>query len=236
MMKRILTAALLALAIASCEKNTENTMIVSGNIKGLKKGTLFLQQSNDSTLVVLDSLKIEGDGTFSFSQEVEDPDVFFLYLEKEDKNEINDRIMFFGEPGEIVINTSWNTFDKNPEILGSTSHEKLSEFNKMLSNFNLKDFTLVQEAAKPEYLENTEALDSLQRLADQNLLNRYRYVLNFGLNNGDSYATPYIMLTEAREANPKYLDSVYKKLSPEVASSKYGKALSAFLKDQDTTN
>lgn len=232
-MKRILTVALLALAIASCEKNTENTMIVSGNIKGLKKGTLFLQQSNDSTLVVLDSLKIEGDGTFSFSQEVEDPDVFYLYLEKEDKNDINDRIMFFGEPGEIVINTSWNTFDKDPEILGSASHEKLSEFNKMLSNFNLKDLALIQEATQPEYQENPEALDSLQRLADQNLLNRYRYVLNFGLNNGDSYATPYIMMTEAREANPKYLDSVYNGLSPEVASSKYGKALSTFLKEQD---
>lgn len=233
MMKRILTAAFLALAVVSCEKNTENTMIVSGNIKGLKKGTLFLQQFNDSTLVALDSLKIEGDGNFSFSEEVEDPDVFYLYLEKEDKNEINDRIMFFGEPGQITINTSWNTFDKNPEILGSASHEKLSEFTEMLSNFNLKDLGLMQAAAQPEYQKNEEALDSLQRLADQNLLNRYRYVLNFGLNNGDSYATPYIMITEASEANPKYLDSVYNGLSPEVASSKYGKALSALLKEQD---
>jgi len=232
-MKRILTLALLALIIVSCEKNTENTMIVSGNIKGLKKGTLFLQQFNDSTLVVLDSLKIEGDGTFTFSQEVEDPDVFYLYLEKEDKNEVNDRIMFFGEPGEIVINTSWNTFDKNPEILGSESHEKLSEFTEMLSKFNLKDFTLMQEAAQPEYEENSKALDSLQSLANQNLLNRYRYVLNFGLNNGDSYATPYIMIMEAKEANPKYLDSVYNRLSPEVAASKYGKALEEFLKKQD---
>ncbi len=233
MMTRILTVALLALAIVSCEKNTENTMIVSGNIKGLKKGTLFLQQFNDSTLVVLDSLKIEGDGNFAFSEEIEDPDVFYLYLEKEDKNDVNDRIMFFGEPGEIVINTSWNTFDKNPEILGSVSHEKLSEFTEMLSQFNLKDLRLMQVAAQPEYQENQKALDSLQRLADQNLLNRYRYVLNFGLNNGDSYATPYIMMTEAREANPKYLDSVYNGLSPEVASSKYGKAFSAFLKEQD---
>ena len=221
------------LAIASCEKETENTMLVSGNIKGLKKGTLFLQQFKDSSLVVLDSLKIEGDGNFSFSQEVENPDIFYLYLEKEDQNDVNDRILFFGEPGQITINTSWNTFDLNPEIMGSKSHETLSEFNEMLSKFNLKDLTLMQEAAQPKYQENTKALDSLQRLADQNLLNRYRYVLNFGLNNGDSYATPYIMIMEAQEANPKYLDSVYRKLSPEVAASKYGKALQDFLKNQD---
>ncbi|MFC4222132.1 DUF4369 domain-containing protein [Flagellimonas marina] len=232
-MKRILTIVVLILAIASCEKETENTMLVSGNIKGLKKGTLFLQQFKDSSLVVLDSLKIEGDGNFSFSQEVENPDIFYLYLEKEDQNEVNDRILFFGEPGQITINTSWNTFDLNPEIMGSKSHETLSEFNEMLSKFNLKDLTLMQEATQPKYQENTEALDSLQRLADQNLLNRYRYVLNFGLNNGDSYATPYIMIMEAQEANPKYLDSVYRKLSPEVAASKYGKALQDFLKKQD---
>lgn len=220
-------------AMASCEKETKNTMLVSGNIKGLKKGTLFLQQFKDSSLVVLDSLKIEGDGNFSFSQEVENPDIFYLYLEKEDQNDVNDRILFFGEPGQITINTSWNTFDLNPEIMGSKSHETLSEFNEMLSKFNLKDLTLMQEATQPKYQENTEALDSLQRLADQNLLNRYRYVLNFGLNNGDSYATPYIMIMEAQEANPKYLDSVYRKLSPEVAASKYGKALQDFLKKQD---
>lgn len=230
MMKRILSVVLLALAITSCEKNMENTMVVSGNIKGLKKGTLFLQQFSDSTLVALDSLKIEGDGNFSFTEEVENPDVFFLYLEKEDRNDINDRIMFFGEPGEINITTSWNSFDKNPEISGSASNEKLAEFNAMLSKFNLRDLTLMQEAAQPEYQENPDALDSLQRLADQNLLNRYRYVLNFGLNNGDSYATPYIMMMEAQDANPKYLDSVYGKLSPEVAASKYGKALGALLK------
>ena len=233
MMKRILTTALLTLTIFSCEKNTENTMIVSGNIKGLKKGTLFLQQFNDSSLVVLDSLEIKGDGTFTFTEELENPDVFYLYLDKEDQNDVNDRIVFFGEPGQITINTSWNTFDKNPEILGSKSHEKLAEFSEMLSKFNLKDLSLMKEAAQPEYQENTEALDSLQRLADQNLVSRYRYILNFGLNNGDSYATPYIMVTEAQDANPKYLDSVYSKLTPEVASSKYGKALQEFLKEKE---
>lgn len=233
MMKRILIVALLALTVLSCEKHTENTMTVSGNIEGLKKGTLFLQHFRDSSLVVLDSLNIEGDGNFSFSEVVEDPDIFYLYLDKEDKNDVNDRIMFFGEAGQITINTSWNAFDKNPEILGSESHKKLAEFSAMLSKFNLRDLTLMQEASQPEYMENEEALDSLQRLADQNLINRYRYVLNFGLNNGDSYATPYIMMMEAQEANPKYLDSVYGKLSPEVAESKYGKALQEFLKSRN---
>ena len=229
MMKRILLVLLVGITVLSCEKSTENTMTVSGNIKGLKKGTLFLQQFKDSTLAVLDSLEIKGDGAFSFSTEVDEPEVFYLYLKKEDNNDINDRITFFGESGNIVINTAWNTFDTNVEISGSKSHEKLLEFYDMASKFNIKELTLIQEASSSELQEDSVAMDSIQRLINQNTVNRYRYALNFGLINGDSYATPYIMMTEASEANTKYLDSIYKGLTPEVAASKYGKEFKEFL-------
>lgn len=229
MMKRILFVLLVGLTVLSCEQPTENTMTVSGNIKGLKKGTLYLQQFKDSTLAVLDSLEINGDGAFSFSTEVDEPQIFYLYLKKEDNNDINDRITFFGEAGNIVINTAWNTFDTNVEISGSKSHEKLLEFYEMASKFNIKELTLAQQASTPELQEDSVALDSIQRLMNQNTISRYRYALNFGLNNGDSYATPYIMMTEASEANPKYLDSIYKGLDPGVAASKYGKEFKEFL-------
>jgi hypothetical protein len=43
--------------------------------------------------------------------------------------------------------------------------------------------------------------------------------------------TPYITLNDAPNANVKFLDSIYNKLSPEVAGSKYGKELKQFIKD-----
>ncbi|MGW9685657.1 DUF4369 domain-containing protein [Flagellimonas sp. 2504JD1-5] len=229
-MRRILYLLGLTILIASCDSNTANTMRVSGNIKGLKKGTLFLQHFKDSSLVALDSLEIEGDGNFAFSQEVESPEIFYLYLKKQDNNDINDRIIFFGESGEITINTSWNTFDIEPEILGSESHEKFEEFNSMISNFNIRELELVQKAQPEENEENPPiSLDSLQQLIDRNIIARYRYILNFGLNNGDSHVTPYVLLTQANDANPKYLDSIFGTLSEEVAASKYGKALKSYL-------
>ncbi|THV57737.1 DUF4369 domain-containing protein [Flagellimonas alvinocaridis] len=232
-MKRLLFVLSLGMLVLSCEKNTESTMTISGNVKGLKKGTLYLQQFKDSTLVALDSLEIEGDGAFTFSEELESPDIFYLYLKKQDNNDINDRITFFGEPGQITINTTWKTFDTDPKISGSASHDKFSEFNEMISKFNIRDIALAQQASLPEFQGDSTALDSLQKLADINLVRRYRYALNFGLNNGDSYATPYIMMAEASDANPKYLDSVYNALTPEVATSKYGKVFQDFLSKQD---
>ena len=204
-------------------------MLVSGTIKGLKKGTLYLQKSVDSTLVNIDSLEIKGDGSFSFGHNIESPEIYYLYLKKQDNNDINDRITFFGEAGEIFINTSWNSFDVDPEIKGSKSQEQLSEFTDMLSRFNIKELQLMQQTAIPEIAQDSASLDSIQKLIAQNIVNRYRYTLNFGLNNGDSYVTPYAMLTEGREANPKYLDSVYGVLTPKVLESKYGKEFKEFL-------
>ncbi len=228
-MKRILFVMLLGLVVVSCEKNTENTMTLTGNIKGLKKGTLYLQQLKDSTIVVLDSLEIKGDGSFTFTEEVENPDIYYLYLNKKDNNDINDRITIFGEPGLITVKTAWNTFDTKAEVTGSKSQEKMEEFYEMTSKFNIKELMLVQQATLPQFQNDSLALDSLQNQIDQNTIRKYRYALNFGLNNGDSYATPYLMLAEAGQANPKYLDSIYKGLSPEVASSKYGKMLKELL-------
>ncbi len=229
-MKRFLFVFGLVVLAASCDSKTENTMIVSGNIKGLKKGALFFQYVKDSTLVVLDSLEIEGDGAFTFTKEVESPEIFYLHLKKEDNNDVNDRIIFFGEPGEITINTSWNTFDVNPEIIGSKSHDTYEEFKDMISKFNIRELELLS-LGQPSNEDSVDPLplDSIQKLINRNIITRYLYILNFGLSNKDSYVTPYVLLTEANDANPKYLDSIYGTLSEEVASSKYGKVLKKYL-------
>jgi len=204
-------------------------MTVSGKVKGLKKGTLYLQNIPDSTLVTIDSLEVDGDGDFSFKTELESPEVFYLYLNKKDNNDINDRITFFGEPGNITINTSWNTFDINAKIKGSASHEKLEEYRKNMSRFNKRNLEILQGTINPENPLDSLQLDSIQNLTDRNIRRGYAYALNFALNNKDSYIAPYIALTEVSDANMKYLDSINNSLSPEVANSKYGKALKNFL-------
>ncbi len=231
-MRKILTLILIGLVLLACGSEiTENTMIVSGNIKGLKKGTLYLQKISDSVLTSIDSLTIEGDGNFSLKAELEDPEIFYLYLEKNDNNEVNDRITFFGEPGTITINTSWNTFDTNASISGSTNHKKLEEYRSVMSRMNTENLEILQGAMDPEIQKDSLALDSIQKASDRNLLRRYLYSLNFAINNKDSHVAPYVALTEVADANIKYLDSVYYSLSPEVANAKYGRALQKYLEE-----
>jgi hypothetical protein len=223
-MKKAIYAFALLLLISACGNGiTENTMTVSGTVKGLKKGTLYLQHIPDSTLIVVDSLQVNGDGSFSFQTEIESPEVFYLYLNKKDNNDLNDRITFFGEPGNITINTSWNTFDTNASISGSKSQIKLEEYQNHMSKINLKNLELLQKSIATE--TDSIYLDSLQRQSDRNTQRGYLFAINYAINNKDSYVAPYIAISEIANANVKYLDSINNSLTPEVADSKYGRRL-----------
>ena len=221
------------ISFIGCSGPGENDMVVQGNIKGLKKGTLYLQHLQDTILISVDSLQIEGDGNYSFRTPIESPEVFYLYLKKKDFNDINDRITFFGEVGTITINSSWNTFDLNPEIKGSASHEKLEEYQNTMTRFNKRELELYRQQINPQVQRDSILFDSLNELAKKNTLRGYLYSLNFALNNKTSYIAPYIALHEVPNARKKYLDSIYNSLPVEVANSKYGKGLEALIDSRE---
>lgn len=230
-MKNFFVAVSLLIFLSSCGGDTEKTMTVTGKIKGLKKGTLYFQHVPDTVLVSLDSLKVDGDGSFTFKTEVESPELFYLYLNKKDANDLNDRITFFGEPGNINIQTSWNTFDTNVKITGSESQDKLEEYRKVMTGINKKSIELMQLSARTKEPFSELELDSLQLITNKNIQRGYLYAINFAINNKDSFIAPYIALKEIPDANIKYLDSIFGVLSPEVADSKYGKELKKHLEN-----
>lgn len=228
-MKKHLFLTVLSIFIIACGGDTENTMTVTGKVKGLKKGTLYLQKIPDSILITIDSLKVKDDGSFVFKTELESPEIFYLYLNKKDNNTLNDRITFFGEPGIITINTSWNTFDTNSSVEGSETQKKLEEFREVMSRFNKKNLERLQFLRNSEVQLDSLQIDSIQKLDAKSTQREYAYALNFALHNKNSYIAPYIALTEVPDANIKYLDSIYSVLSPAVADSKYGKELKKHL-------
>lgn len=229
-MKKLLFVVTALLALGSCGDNPEETMTVNGKIKGLKKGTLYLQHVPDSVLITVDSVAINGDGNFSFKTELMSPEVFYLYLDKKDNNTINDRITFFAEPGIITINTDWNTFDTTAKITGSETQEKLEEYRQTMSAINKRNIEIMMKAAQPENELSQISIDSLENISNRNTQRGYAFAINFALNNKSSFIAPYIALKEIPDANNKYLDSIYSVLSPEVAESKYGKELATLLK------
>lgn len=227
-MKRLLFSAFTALLLVACGKEQAN-MTVSGTIKGLKKGTLYFQMAQDTTLVTLDSLVVDGNPDFNFSTYVESPQIFYLYLDKNDGNELNDQLEFFGEPGNIQIETSYDFFASEAKVSGSKSHEALDAYNKISRKFKEKNLMLIKQKLEAAQAGNMEGVDSIQKAIDKNIQRSYLYTLNYVFTNKDSYVAPYLVLAEASGLGIKYLDSIQSVLSPEVANSVYGKALTDFI-------
>src|SRR5690606_40535714 len=87
-MKKILLLALL-IATISCVKETTPDLIVKGTIKGLKKGTIYLKKEQDTAIVTVDSVIINGIPDFELHSNIESPEIFYLYLEDRKSTRLN---------------------------------------------------------------------------------------------------------------------------------------------------
>ena len=135
--------------ILSCspkqKQTVENLMIVKGRIDGLRKGTLYLQKIEDTLLINIDSTLVNGTPNFEFKTPLKTAEVFYLYLDKEDGDTLNDRILFFGERGTIEINTLLKTFESSANIKGSKNQELLQEYQSFNRKFNDQNLELMKQ-------------------------------------------------------------------------------------------
>lgn len=236
MLRRFLSffIILLFLFFINCQQSkineNKNLMIVSGKIEGLRKGKLFLQKIEDTLLINVDSIQISGTPKFEFKTDIETAEIFYLYLDKEDGNSLNDRILFFGEEGLIEINTLLKTFESSAEITGSKNQELLQEYISFNRKFNDQNLSLMQKFYQAQIDQNNKLADSIQYKIDNLLNRRYLYTINFAANNTDQNIAPYLALTRVFDANLSLLDSIAVKMTPEVKESKYGIEFINFLK------
>ncbi|MCK7590028.1 DUF4369 domain-containing protein [Subsaxibacter sp. CAU 1640] len=220
-MKKI--SALLALILMlSCAEDKLN-FVLKGNIKDLMKGTVYLQKLNDTTLVTIDSLVINGNPEFELGTELESPEVLYLKLHKNDNEE--HIIPFFAAEGITEINSNLKNFELDTKINGSKQQEKWAEYKKMMKRFQDQNLDLIKDNFDAQKDKDTAKLNATIKSHDNLLKRRYLYTVNFAINNKDSEVAPYLLVSEIYDANLKYLDTVNKVLSPEVKASKYGKEL-----------
>ena len=218
---------LLVLIFFNCTNDLGKNLTVSGNIKGLRKGKLYLQKYiNDTTLFNIDSLKVEGLENFEFSDSLSEAQFYFLTLKKDETDTTLQKIPFFAEKGKIKINTRLNTFLSSVKIEGSENQILWDEYLMIMRKFNNQNIQLVKD-----YLEKKGEFDSKKRDVlfekKNDLINRKKvlFSLNFAMNNIDKEISAYIGLYELNNISNKYLDSLYSKLNTNIKNSFCGKKL-----------
>lgn len=207
-------------------------MNLSGNVKGLKKGTLLLQKIIDSSLITVDSVSIMGIATFNFSEPIDEPELYYLHVKVENGVIRDDRIAFFAEPNEITINTTLKNFDVDAKILGSKNQEKFIEYNKVIDRLNDKNLELIEKSFSARQKGEDSLATSLEKSQKSIISKKYLATINFALNNNDYEISPYLMVSHVNNSKVKYLDSVYNNLTPKIKDSKYGKVLESLIQSR----
>lgn len=230
-MKKLISmfAALLIVAACSKKETQPKNLQITGTIDGLKKGTLVFKKLQDSSLVTVDSILVDGNSKFTADIDLDSPQMLYLFLDRGVTTSIDNTLMFFAEPGQMTIDTKLDYFYSKAKITGSKNQDLYDEFKKVKSRYTDKQLELsvakfnAMKEGKPFSEEKTKAE------SDDMIKRQYLYAINFAVNHKDKEIAPYIALSEISDANLKYLDTIQKILPADVANSKYGKMLSGHI-------
>jgi hypothetical protein len=232
-MKKLLLALISIALMSSCEeKKIHKNFVLNGYIKGLKKGTLYIQRIVDTTLVAIDTVKINGDSQFVSEFDLKSPEMLYLFLDRGVSNSLDNNISFFAEQGTLNLETSLDFFTADVKITGSKNQELYDNYRKVISRYNDQDLGLVQEKFKAFKDKNSAEVAKIQNKQDALLKRKYLYTTNFAVNNSDHEVAAYIALADIYDINLKYLDTIQKRMSPKVAKSLYGKKLTTYIAER----
>jgi hypothetical protein len=225
-MKKITALLALSILLFACSSKKEGNMIVQGQIKGLKKGTLYLQKMVDTLLVSVDSISLNGSDMFLLTDNVVSPVLYYLTF---DGNTTDKRILFFGEEGVITINDNIAEFGYTPEITGSKNQEILDKYNVISKRFQNERLDFIKKDFEAKKAKDDGLIIKLEEDYKRLVRRRVLYTTNFALTNADFEVAPYIALTEMYDASIKMLDTVNASLTPKIKNSVYGKRYQEYL-------
>jgi len=126
--------------VLGCENNNKK-MNVNVHIKNFKKGNIYLQKISDSLLINVDSIFVKNDTPIKLSYNIESPELFYLNL---DVSKIDNRIEFFGEKGEINIESSLEKFNSDFKVSGSSSDSIYRDYLSVIRKFNNNTLDLLE--------------------------------------------------------------------------------------------
>ena len=227
-MNKYLTVLTVLILFTACSSN-EDKMTLTGNVKGLKKGTLLLQKIQDSVLVSIDSVLVNGNSLFSFKETILEPEIYYLNVRLENGILKDDRISFFAESNPINISTTLTNFAIDAKITGSNNQEKYKTYKKIIDRYSDRNLELIEQIFEAKKKGNDSLAIKLNSHQNSILAKKYLATISFALSNKDFEISPYLMVSHVNDTKLVYLDSVYNNLTPKIKDSKYGKDLESLI-------
>ncbi|MGY5351692.1 DUF4369 domain-containing protein [Wenyingzhuangia sp. IMCC45533] len=221
-MKNYIWILLVAVLIVSCSQSNQHNFTVNCYIKGLKKGTIYLEKIENGTLVVVDSIFINNaTENITFNNRIQEPEIFILSLEKSNSKQVS----FFGESGTINVTTELKNFYTKAKITGSETQVLLEKHDEYVKKFNDKNLDLIKLQFEAEKQNDTETSESIEFERNQNLKKSYLFSANYAIAHKDKVIAPFIAYSRMPKATKSLKSKIYDALALDIKESKYGKLL-----------
>lgn len=152
-MKKIILVSLAALALSSC--NSDPKFSVSGDVSGADGKMLYLEASGLEGVAPLDSVKLKGDGSFSFKQaRPESPEFYRL--------RVDDKVINFSVDSTeaVSIKAPYVDFATAYSVEGSPNSTKIKELTLKQADLQRNVDALIR-ATRENKLGTTAFEDSL---------------------------------------------------------------------------
>ena len=191
------------------------------NIEGFKKGKVSLQKVIDSTLITVDSVFVNNESPLNLSYDLKSPELFYITIDvsKNDKT-----LEFFGEKGEIIINSKLKNFSSEFKVQNSFNDSIYRNYLEIIRRFNFEELDLIKSSIEMTKLKQNDSLIKIQEKIQALNKRKALFNLNFAVNNGNSSVAPLIAINNFSESKV-LLDTIIKSMDKEIVNSKYGKEL-----------
>jgi hypothetical protein len=234
-MKHYLVKFLCIAFLGSCS-SPKKDMQVQVFVQDLKKGTLFLEREQDSLLVVVDSIQINKEKPIVLEADLQHPELFYLLLDRNKADDVDNRIPFFGEAGNLSIQTNLDDYVTNAEIVGSSTQDLFNSYNKVINRFNNEELDLIAAYLQAQIRKNNDSLALIDKQSTNLIKRKILFTANFAVNNSNSVIAPYLALYKLTSDSRSLLDTIAASMTDDVRNSSYGRELTDYLMESEQEN
>lgn len=190
-MKRLLkTSSVLLVSLLlifqSCKKEG-NKLELKGKVLSDTEGMIYLMTRKDGKFINLDSIQL-AEGAFTFKTNCDLTELFYLKIQGFDN-----LYQVLAQPGtvELTLNTE-EPFDI--VVKGSEAHALLEKYLTLTESFEVKNDELKQLLIQSSITQDTILQDSINKVIEQNDIERLKQGIEFVTTNSSSPASTFITL------------------------------------------
>ncbi|MEO0044882.1 MAG: hypothetical protein RL705_73 [Bacteroidota bacterium] len=233
-MKKIILLVAVAVVLFACNNLGEGEYIITGNVKGMKTGLIFLEKQSPMGMgfTAIDTVKIE-DGKFEIKGKTGEPEIHFLRFDK-----IQNKMPLILEGGEINIEVDKDTLFKS-KITGTYNNDEFTKFNEESNKIQ----KAAQKKMKAFEAKNKALIDQVQKTKDTVIANQLRAEyeplqrevqknmedFTFGYPKTHPKSFISVLILQMMSSNPKFtpkdIEAAYNSLDASLKKTKPGKSI-----------